>query len=297
MRNIKCKIKILLLIAITFAATALSCGCNELPGGFRSSQKDPHTFFANSMKNKLVASNNFLYTIVGGHLLRFHSIDGTTEIVNTVSMLADFQADQSMLFHSNGRLWLLVKEKAPENRSGKVQLAPLHEEAVALEEPKYTLPGWPDTAAFSDKHFLFSLITEQTANQAALHKLDIENGDIEVINSDSVFELVSGKNGLLYTPIHMEPLLNGQKGMLVPDTDVPSFICRYNPATDDEDLTTVEIDFPIFTTLGEQYVTIHEADGRADNYELRLVRFKKHIHSATLFPGRHCFPMAGIWPC
>lgn len=260
----------LVLLAMAIVSTLPACGRKESTPPADGGPADAQTVSVNSAVNRLAVSNDALYTIIGDELVRFRPSDRRAETVGYLSKLTGAPAEGSMLFQSDGRLWLLWAAHRDGGASGEVQLAPLNAAAGALEEPDYTLPGWPDAAAFYGEQFFFSRVTDQTDGQAALHKLDIASGEIQIVNSNSVFEIVSGQTDILYAPIKMKPLPNGQPGMFVPDAEAHSVICSYDAAQGRETPTTVGVDFPVFAEVGEQYATVHESDGKKENYELRL---------------------------
>lgn len=288
MKRLHVKRAILALLMMVIVSAVSSCGRKEVPPEADSGQADAApSLSVNCSLNQLVASNDALYTIIDDELVRFSPSDRRTETIGHTSKLLGSPVERFMLFHADGHLWLLSAENNAGDSFGQVQLAPLNAAAGALEEPNYTLPGWPDAAAFHGKQFFFSRVTDQTDGQAALHKLDITNDEIQIVNSDSVFEIVSGKTEVLYIPFKMRPLNNG---MFVPDAEMHPVICSYGLAQGKEIPTAVEVDFPVFAELGERYVTIHETDDRKDNYELRLRDQTGQTQKAFSFSSAFSWP-------
>lgn len=143
----------LVLLAMAIVSTLPACGRKESTPPADGGPADAQTVSVNSAVNRLVASNDALYTIIGDELVRFRPSDRRAETVGYLSKLTGAPAEGSMLFQSDGRLWLLWTAHRDGGASGEVQLAPLNAAAGALEEPNYTLPGWPDAAAFYGEQF------------------------------------------------------------------------------------------------------------------------------------------------
>ncbi|HHU11666.1 MAG TPA: hypothetical protein GXZ64_00350 [Clostridiaceae bacterium] len=221
----------------------------------------------NSFINELVTIDDHVYAIHDDVLVRCHLTTGRTEAIAAIEPSLRSASDRYMLFNNAGQLWVLASMSEEKDLSRRAVLAPVNIVNGTVGEPRYELPGWPHSAVFARDVFYYSVITEETGDQSALHMLDTINGESHVINENSVIYIVAGEKYISYLPIKM--ISNGARSQ--PEGGNLFFIHRFDSAKSLETKTPVNATVPVFADMQDTYITMQMNVDRRLNFQLMRV--------------------------
>lgn len=218
-------------------------------------------YVAYTSTSPLALTTKYVFMYADGVLSRVNRdvSDGQPVEIKQFLLESSFGA----IYSHRDELWFVSQDEA-----SHTFLTVIDQETGILTDTSFQLPNWPVAIRFQQDKVFFSCITDKNDMQVPLYKLDLQTGNMSLINDKTVIFLAGDAENIYYVPLNKGV---SEAGMFITDSAPPYSLYAYHLASASESELSTAVDLPVLFADGDYFVTINAPKDREIMYHVSLI--------------------------